>query len=248
MVAARPRVSFIPQGWPRPLTLLGREGGSARTAGSLIWELPSRRAGGATTAMRRPAVSASRGLDAPAPAVGFGTIDSGGQHREHGRITRAALACANGESARFEPATMDYLAGHAHGAFLSAPRADPRADMRYRTMSGNPRPSGLYQHGALRRVHRRKDRGPIKRPRICRRLLLQLIDDRGPSPRFPHRADATTETNTAARPPPRCRRALRRFASVTGESAGQPICGRQLGVCSQGVAAQGLRLHQEESC
>jgi hypothetical protein len=49
---------------------------------------------------------------APAPAVAFGTIDGGGQHREHERITRAALACTSGESACFEPATMDYLAGH----------------------------------------------------------------------------------------------------------------------------------------
>lgn len=48
----------------------------------------------------------------PAPAVAFGTIDGGGQHREHERITRAALACTNGESACFEPTTMDYLAGH----------------------------------------------------------------------------------------------------------------------------------------
>ena len=42
---------------------------------------------------------------APAPAVAFGTIDSGGQHREHERITRAALACTNGESACLEPGT-----------------------------------------------------------------------------------------------------------------------------------------------
>ena len=31
---------------------------------------------------------------APGSAAAFGTIDSGGQHREHERITRAALACA----------------------------------------------------------------------------------------------------------------------------------------------------------
>ena len=31
---------------------------------------------------------------APGPAAAFGTIDSGGQHREHERLTRAALACA----------------------------------------------------------------------------------------------------------------------------------------------------------
>jgi hypothetical protein len=55
-------------------------------------------------------------LAAPgSPAAAFGTIDSGGQHREHERITRAALACA-GEAAAdvecFEPASVDFLAGH----------------------------------------------------------------------------------------------------------------------------------------
>ncbi|MEU8819713.1 CinY protein [Actinoplanes sp. NPDC048796] len=49
---------------------------------------------------------------APTPAVAFGTVDSGGQHREHERITRAALSCTAREPACFEPATMDYLAGH----------------------------------------------------------------------------------------------------------------------------------------
>jgi hypothetical protein len=55
-------------------------------------------------------------LAAPgSPAGAFGTIDSGGQHREHERITRAALAC--GEDAGrdvecFQPASVDYLAGH----------------------------------------------------------------------------------------------------------------------------------------
>jgi hypothetical protein len=29
----------------------------------------------------------------PAPATGFGTVEGGGQHREHERITRAAVAC-----------------------------------------------------------------------------------------------------------------------------------------------------------
>src|SRR5690349_19049407 len=48
----------------------------------------------------------------PAPAVAFGTIDSGGQHREHEHITRAALACTKRERACFQPVTMDYLAGH----------------------------------------------------------------------------------------------------------------------------------------
>ncbi len=35
-------------------------------------------------------------IAAPATsAAAFGTIDTGGQHREHERITRAALACAS---------------------------------------------------------------------------------------------------------------------------------------------------------
>jgi hypothetical protein len=50
-----------------------------------------------------------------ATATAFGTIDSGGQHNEHQRITRAALACA-GDAASLddclEPASIDFLAGH----------------------------------------------------------------------------------------------------------------------------------------
>src|SRR4051795_9595041 len=52
---------------------------------------------------------------APGSAAAFGTIDSGGQHREHERITRAALACAGdagSEDDCFEPRSMDFLAGH----------------------------------------------------------------------------------------------------------------------------------------
>ena len=50
-----------------------------------------------------------------ATATAFGTIDSGGQHREHERITRAALACAGDAGSDddcFEPGSMDFLAGH----------------------------------------------------------------------------------------------------------------------------------------
>ncbi|BCJ41253.1 hypothetical protein GCM10010168_44490 [Actinoplanes ianthinogenes] len=46
---------------------------------------------------------------------GFGTIDGGGQHREHERITRAAVACrtaAEHGAACFAPRSMDQLAGH----------------------------------------------------------------------------------------------------------------------------------------
>ena len=53
-------------------------------------------------------------MAAPAvPAAAFGTIDSGGQHREHERITRAALACAGeagSEVTCFEPTSIDFLA------------------------------------------------------------------------------------------------------------------------------------------
>jgi hypothetical protein len=66
---------------------------------------------------------------APTPAGAFGTIDSGGQHREHERLTRAALACPGGAEACFAPATMDYLAGHDRefGA-VGAPDSDEVAD------------------------------------------------------------------------------------------------------------------------
>lgn len=52
---------------------------------------------------------------APGSAAAFGTIEGGGQHREHERITRAALACAGdggSEPDCFEPKSTDYLAGH----------------------------------------------------------------------------------------------------------------------------------------
>jgi hypothetical protein len=54
----------------------------------------------------------------PGSAAAFGTIDSGGQNREHERITRAALACAGdggSDKACFEPRSMDLLAGHGRG-------------------------------------------------------------------------------------------------------------------------------------
>jgi hypothetical protein len=53
---------------------------------------------------------------APGSAAAFGTIDGGGQNREHERITRAALSCAGAGSTEencFEPRTIDSLAGHA---------------------------------------------------------------------------------------------------------------------------------------
>jgi hypothetical protein len=51
----------------------------------------------------------------PGPASAFGTIDTGGQNREHERITRAAVACAAGagpDRVCFEPRSADQLAGH----------------------------------------------------------------------------------------------------------------------------------------
>jgi len=69
---------------------------------------------------------------APGSAAAFGTIDSGGQNREHERITRAALACAGDADLDmdcFEPRTMDYLAGHDRefGA-IGAPDSDELSD------------------------------------------------------------------------------------------------------------------------
>jgi hypothetical protein len=53
-------------------------------------------------------------LPMPGSAAAFGTIEGGGQHRAHERITRAALACASATgpaSSCFEPRSMDLLAG-----------------------------------------------------------------------------------------------------------------------------------------
>ena len=62
------------------------------------------------------AVMVGLSASAPGSAAGFGTIDGGGQNREHERITRAALACAGdggSEADCFEPRSIDLLAGHA---------------------------------------------------------------------------------------------------------------------------------------
>jgi hypothetical protein len=51
----------------------------------------------------------------PGPAAAFGTIEGGGQNREHERITRAAVACPAGTDSDgdcFEPRSADQLAGH----------------------------------------------------------------------------------------------------------------------------------------
>jgi hypothetical protein len=53
-------------------------------------------------------------LQTPGSAAAFGTIEGGGQHRTHERITRAALACGSTTAPRtncFEPGSMDLLAG-----------------------------------------------------------------------------------------------------------------------------------------
>ena len=69
---------------------------------------------------------------APGSAAAFGTIDTGGQNREHERITRAALACAGDAGSDpycFEPGSIDYLAGHDRefGA-VGAPDSDELSD------------------------------------------------------------------------------------------------------------------------
>ena len=67
-------------------------------------------------------------LSVPAPAQGFGTINSLGQRAEHERITRAALACPAGVPSTgdcFEPRSIDQLAGQT-GTFgaVGAPDSD----------------------------------------------------------------------------------------------------------------------------
>ena len=69
---------------------------------------------------------------APGSAAAFGTIDSGGQRREHERVTRAGLACAGDAGSDpycFEPTSIDYLAGRApeFGA-VGAPDSDELSD------------------------------------------------------------------------------------------------------------------------
>jgi hypothetical protein len=51
----------------------------------------------------------------PGSAAAFGTIEGGGQNREHERITRAAVACpesTDSDGGCFEPRSIDQLAGH----------------------------------------------------------------------------------------------------------------------------------------
>src|SRR5829696_752834 len=69
---------------------------------------------------------------APGSAAAFGTIDTGGQRREHERVTRAALSCAGDAGSDpycFEPTSVDYLAGRApeFGA-VGAPDSDELSD------------------------------------------------------------------------------------------------------------------------
>ena len=68
---------------------------------------------------------------APGSAAAFGTIDTGGQRREHERLTRAALACAGGAGSDafcFAPGSIDYLAGHGRESGLLAPDSDELSD------------------------------------------------------------------------------------------------------------------------
>jgi hypothetical protein len=54
-------------------------------------------------------------VSAPGSAAAFGTIDSGGQRREHERLTRAPGSCAGeagSDRSCFAPGSIDYLAGH----------------------------------------------------------------------------------------------------------------------------------------
>jgi hypothetical protein len=63
-----------------------------------------------------------------APAAAFGTIEGGGQHREHERITRAALSCPGSTRSSaecFAARSIDQLAGHGKGfGGVGAPDSD----------------------------------------------------------------------------------------------------------------------------
>jgi len=66
------------------------------------------------------------------PAFAFGTVDSGGQSREHERVSCAALACVPGsgsDGSCFEAASLDLLAGTGRqfGA-VGAPDSDELSD------------------------------------------------------------------------------------------------------------------------
>ncbi|SHK94535.1 CinY protein [Streptomyces yunnanensis] len=74
-----------------------------------------------TTGRRLPAFLATAAvtpallLATARPADAFGTVNAFGQHAEHERITRAALACAPGvpsDGSCFEPRSLGQLAGH----------------------------------------------------------------------------------------------------------------------------------------
>ncbi|WP_433299276.1 CinY protein [Actinoplanes sp. CA-030573] len=66
------------------------------------------------------------------PAAAFGTIDGGGQHREHERLTRAALSCAGtarSDQDCFAARSMDQLAGRGKGfGAVGAPDSDEISD------------------------------------------------------------------------------------------------------------------------
>ena len=75
----------------------------------------------------------------PSSAAAFGTIEGGGQHREHERITRAAVACPAGAGSDgdcFEPRSVDQFAG-------------PRQGVRRGRVTGSDR--GVQPGRALRR-------------------------------------------------------------------------------------------------
>ncbi|MFJ9617089.1 CinY protein [Streptomyces noursei] len=87
-----------------------------------------------TTGRRLPAFLATAAvtpallLATARPADAFGTVNAFGQHAEHERITRAALACAPGvpsDGSCFEPRSLGQLAGHSwtFGA-VGAPDSD----------------------------------------------------------------------------------------------------------------------------
>lgn len=79
----------------------------ADVAGASIW----RRLG---AGLLVPLIVAGSMALVPSSAAAFGTVEGGGQNREHERITRAAVACPAGAGSDgdcFEPRSVDQLAG-----------------------------------------------------------------------------------------------------------------------------------------
>ena len=108
-------------------------------------------------------------VSTPGSAAAFGTIEGGGQHRAHERITRAALACASAARSDgdcFEPRSMDLLAGHdPYFGGVGAPDSDEISDPAahcdnadFLVETGYPRTRDLATAGLIECVNHLRDR------------------------------------------------------------------------------------------